>query len=215
MKTQRERMLKGVLYSSNDEELRIQARLRKEVISRFNDESNLNSADKEKLLFGLFGHVGNGSFICWPFHCDYGCNVYVGDNFFANYDCIFLDENEIRIGNNVLLGPRVCIFTAGHPIDKDVRNSGLEYAHSVNIGNDVWLGGGVIINPGVKIGNDVIIGSGSVVTENIPSHVVAAGVPCRVMRKITMKDRNYWKKQKQIYDNDFGSFGFVSQKAKP
>ena len=126
----------------------------------------------------------------------------VGDNFYANMDCIFLDVNEIIIGNRVLLGPRVSIFTAGHPIDKDVRNTGLEYGHKVIIGDDVWIGGNTVINPGVTIGSNVVIGSGSVVTKDIPSDCIAYGNPCRVARKITKNDKDYWTKEMMLYYED-------------
>lgn len=129
------------------------------------------------------------------FFCDYGCNISIGDNFYANYDCIMLDVNKITIGDNVFMAPRVCVYTAGHPIDKDVRNAQLEYGYSVTIGNDVWIGGNTVINPGVTIGNNVVIGSNSVVTHDIPDGVVACGNPCRVIRKITDDDALFWKQQ--------------------
>lgn len=139
-----------------------------------------------------------------PFYCDYGCHISIGDNFYANFDCIFLDVNRITIGNNVFLAPRVSIYTAGHPIDKDVRNTGLEYGYEVKIGNDVWIGGNTVINPGVTIGDDVVIGSNSVVTKSIPSGVVAGGNPCRIIRKITEEDKLYWEKQaKDFYDGGY------------
>ncbi|MDE7100247.1 MAG: hypothetical protein K2O05_00150, partial [Anaeroplasmataceae bacterium] len=110
----------------------------------------------------------------------------------------------ITIGNNVFLAPRVSIYTAGHPIDKDVRNTGLEYGYEVKIGNDVWIGGNTVINPGVTIGDNVVIGSNSVVTKSIPSGVVAGGNPCRVIRKITKEDKLYWEKQaKDFYDGGY------------
>lgn len=193
-------MLSGQLYCADDPELKAMSRRRAEIIAKFNNEADLDIEAKEKLLFSLFAHVGEGSFINWPFRCDYGTNISLGDHFYANYDCIFLDVNKITIGNNVFLAPRVCIYTAGHPIDKNIRNLQLEYGYPVEIGDDVWIGGNVVINPGVKIGSNVVIGAGSVVTHDIPSDVVAAGVPCRVIRKITSEDRLYWEEKRSIYE---------------
>lgn len=150
----------------------------------------------------MFGKVGENICINKPFRCDYGINIEIGDNFYANFDCIILDVNKVIIGNNVLFAPRVSIYTAGHPIDKDVRNKMLEFGKQVIIGNDVWIGGNVIINPGVKIGNNVVIGSGSVVVKDIPSNVVAAGNPCKVIREITDLDKEYWSKLNDEYDRE-------------
>ena len=201
--TERERMLAGKLYKSvGNQELHSLKEKKDVIIANFNDESNVNIGEKQKLLKELFKKAGNNFYIEPPFHCDYGCNITVGENFYANFDCIFLDVNEIIIGNNVMLAPRVCIYTAGHPIDKDIRNDYLEYGYKVTIGNDVWIGGNTVINPGVNIGDNVVIGSGSVVTHDIPSNVVAAGNPCRVLRPITIADKEFWGKQKEIYEQD-------------
>lgn len=200
--TEKERMLNGMLYKSlSDPELKELKKQKDIICSKFNDEANTDVSAKQALLKKLFKNTGENFYIEPPFHCDYGCNISVENNFYANFDCIFLDVNEIVIGNNVLIAPRVCIYTAGHPIDKDVRNEYLEYGYRVEIGNDVWIGGNTVINPGVKIGNNVVIGSGSVVTHDIPSDVVAAGNPCRVIRKITSKDKDFWMKQKNEYYN--------------
>lgn len=199
--TQKERMLKGLLYICDDPDLAKQNEYKKGILKDFNDESNIDVVGKQELLKKLFAHIGEGSFINYPFRCDYGCNISVGKNFYANFDCIFLDVNTITIGDNVFFAPRVCIYTAGHPIDKDIRNEQLEYGYPVTIGNDVWIGGNVVINPGVTIGDNVVIGSGSVVTGDIPSNTVCAGVPCRVIREITDRDKEYWmneKKRKEV-----------------
>ncbi len=197
--TQKEKMLSGMLYIANDEELAKQNNYKKEILSKFNDETNTDTAKKQELLKKLFKSIGKNCFINYPFRCDYGSNIIIGDNFYANFDCIFLDVNEIIIGNNVKFGPRVCLYTAGHPIDKDIRNELLEYGYPIKIGNDVWLGGNVIVNPGVTIGNNVVIGSGSVVTHDIPDNVIAAGNPCKVIRKIDINDKIYWNKEKEKY----------------
>ncbi|MDF2524594.1 MAG: maa, partial [Clostridiales bacterium] len=119
-----------------------------------------------------------------PFNCDYGYNIEVGENFYANYGCTILDVNKVIIGDNVLLAPNVQIYTAAHPVDPSKRLTGKEFAKPIVIGNNVWIGGGAIICPGVKIGDNVTIGAGSVVTKDVPENVVAAGNPCRVIRRI-------------------------------
>ncbi len=134
-----------------------------------------------------------------PFYCDHGINISFGKHFYANTGLTILDEAQVVFGNDVFLGPHVSIYTAGHPIDKEVRNLELEYARPVKIGSNVWIGGNVVINPGVTVGNDVVIGSGSVVTKDIPAHCVAAGNPCRVLREINDTDRNYWHEQLKDY----------------
>ncbi len=194
--TEKERMLSGKLYRV-DKELEMAHIKPQRLIKKFNaTEDYLERAD---ILKELFGSVDKNCYIEPPFRCEYGTNIYIGNNFYANFDCLFLDVNKIIIGNNVMLGPRVCIYTAGHPIDAEIRSSQLEYGKPVTIGNDVWIGGSVVINPGINIGNNVVIGSGSVVTKDIPSDVVAAGNPCKVIRKITEKDREYWQAQKDEY----------------
>ena len=128
-----------------------------------------------------------------PFNCDYGCNTFIGKNFYANMDCIFLDVARITIGDRVFFGPRVGLYTPYHPIDATVRSSGPEGARPITIGNDVWFGGNVVVGPGVTIGDDVVIGAGSVVVKDIPSHSVAVGNPCHVIREITDADCEYWE----------------------
>lgn len=199
--TEKERMLSGQLYIAKDDELaKDNAKARK--LTRLINTATEEQAEYRLQLFReLFGGVGNTFWIEPPFRTDYGCNTYIGDNFYANYDCIFIDVARIEIGNNVFFGPRVCLYTAGHPIDAEIRNKQLEYGKRIKIGNDVWVGGNTVINPGVTIGDNVVIGSGSVVTKDIPSGVIAAGVPCRVIREITDADKAYWKEQAEAYYN--------------
>lgn len=123
-----------------------------------------------------------------PVHCDYGFNIEIGDNFYANVNLVILDGAKVTIGDNVFIAPNTGIYTAGHPLEKDLRNQGLEYAKPVHIGNNVWIGAGVSIMPGVTIGDDTVIGAGSVVTRSIPSGVVAVGNPCKVLKKIASTD---------------------------
>lgn len=202
--TQYERMKQGKLYSClvPDEKREEIRRRQLKFLDAFNATAFGDYAERERLVRGLFKHVGSGVCINKPFYCDYGCHISVGDNFYANFDCIILDVNDVEIGNNVFFAPRVCVYTAGHPIDKDVRNRLLEYGWKVKIGNDVWVGGNTVINPGVTIGDNVVIGSNSVVTKDVPSNCVAAGNPCRVVRQITQKDRELWLAQANDFDED-------------
>ena len=139
-----------------------------------------------------------------PVYFDHGDKISFGKNFFANTDLTILDENYVTFGDNVFLAPHVSIYTAGHPIDKDVRNKDLEYAWPVTIGDNVWICGNVVINPGVTIGYNTVIGSGSVVVKDIPSNVIAAGNPCRVIREIDDEDRKIWHDQLDDYLEDVG-----------
>lgn len=133
-----------------------------------------------------------------PFYCDYGSHISVGKNFFANYNCTLLDVGRITFGDNCMLAPNVAIYTAGHPLHPDSRNSGYEYGADVVIGSNVWIGGSVVITPGVHIGDCCVIGAGSVVTKDIPAWSLAAGNPCRVIREITEKDRRFYFKNKEF-----------------
>ena len=153
-----------------------------------------------------------GAFINPPFYCDYGKRIHVGKNFFANYNCTKLDVADITIGDNCQLAPNVAIYTAGHPVHPDSRNSGYEYGKKVTIGDNVWIGGNTVICPGVHIGNNVVIGAGSVVTKDIPDWSIAAGNPCRVKRTITEEDRRKLYKDEEIDEeawNDMIARGFV------
>lgn len=125
-----------------------------------------------------------------PFHCDYGYNIEIGENFFANYNCVILDGAKVTFGDNVFIAPNCSFYTAGHPIDVLQRNQGLEYALPIKIGNNVWIGGNVTVLPGVTIGDNTVIGAGSLVNKDIPSNVVAAGNPCRVIREITENNQD-------------------------
>lgn len=197
--TEKEKMLSGKLYTAQDKELAHDNKNARRLTRLFN-QTNEDEFDKRIVyLKELFGSTGENIWIEPAFHCDYGRNIFIGENFYANYDCIIIDVCPVTIGNHVFFGPRVCVYTATHPIDAEVRATGLEYGKPVTIGNDVWLGGNTIINPGITIGSNVVIGSGSVVTKDIPSGVIAAGNPCRVLRPITDEDRKYWRKKQEEY----------------
>jgi len=197
--TEKERMLSGKLYIAQGDEIVSGILRARKLIRAFNDSDETAFEQRDSLLHELLGRMGEGASINPPFRCDYGFNISVGDRFFANYDCIFIDVCPITIGDDVFFGPRVCLYTAGHPVDADVRNMGLEYGKPITIGNNVWFGGNVVVNPGVTIGDNVVIGSGSVVTKDIPSGVIAAGNPCCVLREITDADREHWNRLKDEY----------------
>lgn len=150
-------------------------------------------------LANILGKMGDNVTILPPFHCDYGKNIEIGDNFFANYNFVVLDVAKVTIGNNVFVAPNVSIYTAGHPIHPVMRNTMYEYGIPIEIGDNVWLGGNVVLCPGVKIGSGSVIGAGSVVIGDIPENVVAAGNPCKVIRKITDEDMKYYFKDR-VFD---------------
>ena len=156
-----------------------------------------------ELLKDLFGRTGDNVWLEPPFHCDYGWNIEVGENFFANYGLTILDVGKVTIGKNAQIAPNVSIYTAGHPIHPDSRNSGYEYGLPITIGDNVWIGGNAVILPGVVIGDNAVIGAGSVVTKNIPSNCIAAGNPCRVIREITDEDRMYYYKDREFDVDDY------------
>ncbi|AIY81015.1 sugar O-acetyltransferase [Clostridium botulinum] len=182
--TEKEKMLNGDLYLALGEDLFSERQHAKEVIFEFNSLHPSAVEKRNGLISKLFGYVGENFYIEPPFRCDYGYNIHWGENSYVNYNCTILDCAKVTIGKDVLIGPNVNIFTAGHPLSPSQRISGLEYAHSIEIGDGAWIGGGTTINPGVKIGRNAVIGSGSVVTKDIPDNAVAVGNPCRVIRII-------------------------------
>lgn len=184
MKTEKEKMLAGELYNGADPVL-VAERVRARKICQASAALSPDAPDAEraKLLAELFG-VPTDVFITAPFFCDYGRNIELGRNVYFNFNCVILDVVKVRIGDNVLFGPAVQVYTASHPLSAQERRSGLEFGRPVVIGNDVWLGGGAIVCPGVSIGDGAVIGAGSVVTRDIPAGAFAAGNPCRVIRQI-------------------------------
>ncbi|MCX6022172.1 MAG: sugar O-acetyltransferase [Chloroflexi bacterium] len=183
MTTEREKMLAGELYNASDPELVALSKRARRLTRLFNATTEEESERRSALLRELFGAVG-GAFIEPPFHCDYGGQIRVGVNFFMNFGGVILDGAVVEIGDNVMCGPGVHIYTAYHPLPAAERIKGPELAAPVRIGDNVWLGGGVIILPGVTIGDNTTIGAGSVVTRDIPAHVLAVGNPCRVIRRL-------------------------------
>jgi len=173
----------------------------KKLVQQFNQTDCLNDEKLDQLLQQIIGKMGKNCLINQPFFCDYGSHITVGDNFFANYGCTILDVGKVTIGDNVFFAPNVSVYTAGHPLHPVSRNCMYEYGIAITIGNNVWVGGSVVICPGVTIGNNVVIGAGSVVTKDIPEDVIAAGNPCRVIRKITEEDMQYYYKDR-IFDKE-------------
>ncbi len=151
-----------------------------------------------ELLREIFGSVGKNAVVLPPLRCDYGFNISVGDNFYANYNLVILDVAPVKIGNNVFIAPNVAIYGAGHPLHYKPRNAMLEYGIPIEIGDDVWIGGNVVICPGVKIGSRSVIGAGSVVVKDIPDGVLAVGNPCRVVREITDEDAEFYFKNRKF-----------------
>lgn len=183
--SERERMLRGELYRDSDPELVESRRRCQRLVDRFNATGGDDTDQRTEILGELLGSIGEGSWIMPRFQCDYGVYISIGTNTFLNYDAILLDCAPITIGNDVSIGPRAQLLTALHPVeDHRARRERWESAEPIMIGDNVWLGGGVIVCPGVEIGKNSVIGAGSVVTKDIPDHVLAVGNPCRVIRDI-------------------------------
>ena len=189
--TEKEKRDAGVLYDANNDKALGEEMLEcKDICFEFNALKPSKTEKKIKLIKGLFGKTGESFNILAPFWCDYGYNIEIGENFFANHNCVILDGAKVKFGDNVFIAPDCGFYTAGHPIDSERRNKGLEYAYPITVGDNVWFGGGVRVCPGVTIGSNVVIGAGSVVTHDIPDNVIAVGNPCKVLRKITEKEIN-------------------------
>ncbi|WP_223068380.1 maltose acetyltransferase domain-containing protein [Paenibacillus caui] len=184
MKTEKEKMLSGELYHAGDPELTQERLNARQLIRLFNETLETDLDHRMKLLKTLFGSTGSKLYVEPTFRCDYGYNIHVGENFYANFDCVFLDVCEIRIGDNCFIAPGVHIYTATHPIDAKERISGAEYGKSVTIGHNVWIGGRTVINPGINVGNNVVIASGAVVTKDVLDNVVVGGNPAKVIKPI-------------------------------
>lgn len=184
MKSEREKMIAGEMYDPFDAELVALRKQARQLFEKLNQTSMGELPRRTNLIKQLFGSTGKRIYIESDFRCDYGCNIHVGDNFYANFNCVILDVAEVRIGDNCLMAPQVGIYAATHPIDRQQRISGVEFALPVTIGNDCWIGGHAVINPGVTLGDNVVVASGAVVTKSFGSNVVIAGNPARVLRQL-------------------------------
>lgn len=198
MKSEKEKMISGKPYKAFGDELLAERQYAKEMIFDFNSLRPNQIDERNEILKRLLGKTKDKYFIEPPFRCDYGYNIKIGENFYSNYNLIILDCAPVKIGDNVLIGPNVSIYTAGHPLHYEIRNQEYEYAFPIIIGDNVWIGGNVVINPGVSIGENSVIGSGSVVTKDIPKNVIAIGNPCKVLRVITDDDKHYYFKNLKI-----------------
>ena len=193
--TEKEKMMAKKLYDANyDETLNKERMEAKDLCYEYNQLRPSDEKNQKQILKKLLGKTGENFCITAPFWCDYGYHIEIGENFCSNHNCVILDGAKVTFGDNVFIGPNCVFSTAGHPLDVEQRNQGLEYAYPISVGNNVWIGMGVLVLPGVKIGNNSIIGAGSVVTKDIPEGVIAVGNPCRILRKVTDEDKKkYWK----------------------
>ena len=190
METEKMKMKAGKLYDANyDGELLAERAACAEMTYELNQLRPCKAEERDALIRRILGKVKGSCTIVSPFFCDYGYNIEVGENFFANMNCVILDEAAVKFGDNVFVAPNCGFYTAGHPLDAERRNQGLEYARPITVGDDVWIGAGVSVLPGVTIGQGAVIGAGSVVNRDIPPRVLAAGNPCRVIREITEEDK--------------------------
>ncbi len=183
--TEKEKMLAGMIYDANYDAALIEERMRcKEMCRDYNMLRPSDTAGRDAQLRRMLGRVGRAIIIEQPFYCDYGYNISVGDNFYANVNLVVLDGAPVTFGDNVFVAPNCGFYTAGHPLDPAERNKGLEYARPITVGNNVWIGAGVSVLPGVTIGDNCVIGAGSVVNRDIPAGTMAAGNPCKVIKPI-------------------------------
>ena len=187
--TEKEKMLAQLEYDALDPALESERLIAKDLCHEYNLTAPSNEGKRREILTRLLGGTKGEFCILAPFWCDYGYNIELGENFFANHNLVILDAAKVKFGDNVFVAPNCGFYTAGHPIDRERRNQGMEYAYPIIVGDDVWIGGGVHVIPGVTIGSDVVIGSGSVVVRDIPSGCVAVGNPCKPIRAITDADR--------------------------
>jgi maltose O-acetyltransferase len=192
--TEKEKMQAGKAYQAGDRQLATDRLKAREIVFEFNNTAPKQIKNRKQLIKNLFGKTGPMFYIEPPFRCDYGYNIEIGDHFYANFNLTVLDCAKVSIGEHCMFGPNVALYTAGHPIHPHLRNQEFEWARPITIGNNVWLGGNVIVNPGVTIGDNVVIGAGAVVTKDIPNNVFAAGNPCKIIRDITEADKDLYYK---------------------
>lgn len=196
MESEKEKAKAGRLYDANyDAELLRERAFCKASCYEFNRLHPSQVKEREAIMRKLLGKTGKSFLIEQPFYCDYGYNIEIGENFYANVNCVILDGARVSFGDNVFIAPGCGFYTAGHPLDAEQRSAGLEYAYPVTVGNNVWIGAQVCVMPGVTIGDNTVIGAGSVVTRSIPANVIAAGNPCRVIREISENDKLKYHKE--------------------
>ena len=190
--TEREKMELGLLYDPGDEDITAEQILCLDILYEYNNTRPTEPERRQELLKKMFGSIGENCYIEIPFHANFGGkHVFMGDWVYCNSDTTLVDDGNIYIGNRVMFGPDVSVVTAAHPINAELRSRNLQYNRDVHIGDNVWIGAGAIILPGVSIGENSVIGAGSVVTKDIPANVVAYGNPCRVAREVGERDEIY------------------------
>lgn len=199
MNEQQKRMQEGRLYQPLDGDIMQEQLNCLEKLYDYNATRPHESEKREKLLSDMFAEIGKDCYIEPPLHANFGGkHVHFGSCVYANFNLTLVDDAHIYVGDDVMFAPNVVVATAGHPIDPELRSQGLQYVIDVHIGNNVWIGAGALIMPGVTIGDNTVIGAGSVVTKDIPANVVAVGNPCRVMREIGEHDREYYFKNRRV-----------------
>lgn len=198
--TEKEKMEQQMLYDANyDEELLIARTRCKDLCYEYNQLKPSQISNQESVIRKLLGKTGKRFCITAPFWCDYGFNIEIGENFYTNHNCVILDGAKVTFGDNVFIAPNCIFSTAGHPLDAEQRNMGLEYAYPITVGDNVWFGASVTVLPGVTIGSNTVIGAGSIVNKDIPDGVIAVGNPCRVLRTITEEDKKkYWRNKNEV-----------------
>ena len=203
--TEYEKMVKGIIYNPGDEEIMSEQVQYQDKLWEFNQLKPSQYAEKMKYMKEMFAECGDNCYIELPFRANWGGhNVHFGNGIYANFNLTIVDDGQVYVGDKVMFGPNVVIATANHPIDPTLRAKGLQYNKDVYIGENTWIGAGVIIVPGVRIGKNTVIGGGSIVTKDIPDNVVAAGNPCRVLREVNEHDKKYFYKNEEIDWNSIG-----------
>ncbi len=195
--TSKERREAGMLFIADEADW-VEMKRARRLTQALNTVDRADFAKIRAIVNELFGKSDESTFVNPPFYCDYGTNIEVGKNCFINYNCTILDNAKVRLGDNCLIAPNVALYTAGHTMHPASRAPGYEYGIGITVGDNVWIGGNVVVCPGVTIGDNVVIGAGSVVTRDIPSWSFAAGNPCRVIRKITEEDRKFYFRDREI-----------------
>jgi len=196
--TIREKMQNGELYLPNDDSILQEQYAKLEILYDFNATRPSEPKKRAEILRRLFAEIGEDCYIEPPLHVNWGCHTHFGNHVYANFNLTLVDDGDIFVGDNVMFGPNVTLATAGHPIEPERRRLGMQFNIPIHIGNNVWIGAGTIVLPGVTIGDNTVIGAGSVVTKDIPANVVAVGNPCRILREIGERDRLYYYKDRKI-----------------
>lgn len=183
--TEYEKMISGQLYKANDAQLVEMRKRARDMLFKINASlQDIKDGERLSLCLSLFGKTGKGLWLQTPFYCDYGTNIELGDNVYFNFNCVVLDVAPVKVGSNVLVGPSVQIYTAGHPLDPQARKDGQEFGKPIMIGDNVWIGGAAILCPGVTIGKNSIVAAGAVVTKDVPPNAVVGGNPAKIIREI-------------------------------